>query len=70
MINKNFNFKRGDKAQIGRIAGLNTAEISQALSTTTNLETAQKIKDAALALGYDLNIRVKRVIVEIESAVE
>ena len=70
MIDKNFNFKRGDKAKIGRIAGLNTAEISQALNTTTNLETAQKIKAAALELGYDINIRVKRVIVEIESTGE
>lgn len=65
-MEKEFRFKRGDRAQIARICGLTTAELSQALRTTTNLEVGEKIRAAAQSLGYDVDVRVKRVIVEIQ----
>jgi transcriptional regulator with XRE-family HTH domain len=66
MVSKEFNFKRGDKAKIAKACGMSTAALSQALSMTTSLEKGTKIQEAAALLGYDLRVKVKKIVVTID----
>jgi DNA-binding LacI/PurR family transcriptional regulator len=63
---KKIKFKHGDLKRISEAVGMSRQAVVQALKTTTSLEAANKIQEAAGELGYDMNVRVKRVIVEIE----
>lgn len=59
-------FKRGDQKKIAELADITPQELHQALNKSTCLEIGNKIKDAAKELGYDLTMKVHRVIVRFE----